>query len=276
MCYCFFRLRTQTPITKPPTSNPTLEPTLEPTSNPTPNPTFEPTLQPSLRPTDPETLISAKPTCPVDSEFNICIAIDMSGSVCNNGDGLLCPMCGDRCNTFGFDMATCCSNFFDMKEFVSSIVTSVAELPIKKSFSLVRVATDAVIVRSLGNSKKMLSALDGLEYTGGKTNLAGGITSCQESFATSTDRKNLILVISDGVPTVPDNRAEEAAEAAATNAKNQGSFVIPVLISSMLESDDALSVMKMISSDQNVFDVESFDALDSLQESLLEQVYCQA
>jgi len=85
--------------------------------------------------------------------------------------------------------------------------------------------------------------------------------------------KNFIILITDGVSTEPERDPEDAAEAAATSAKNDGIFIIPVLISPRNDKN-ALAFMGRLSSDGKVFDVTDFDSLDNLQNGLVDQVSC--
>jgi len=80
------------------------------------------------------------------------------------------------------------------------------------------------------------------------------------------------MLITDGVSSEP-NDPEGYAEAAATAAKFDGTFIIPVFISPNNDWS-ALSFMMRLSSDGKVFDVTDFDSLNSLQDRLVDQVSC--
>ena len=113
-----------------------------------------------------------------------------------------------------------------------------------------------------------------IEYSGGLTNLANAIMSCQQTLSSSPPgRKNVMLIITDGRPSLPRNDPETPAETAATVAKKQGTFIIPVLIEQTREQDPSLAFMQKISSDGEVF-LSDFEGLSSLQDSLLNQVSC--
>jgi len=275
-----------------PTSNPTLEPSLEPTPNPTPEPTFEPTLEPTSKPTQqpttkptfqPTRLTEAptlKPTCPGEGNFNLCIAIDMSGSVCNGSTSSLCLDCAPTtsCNSGGEKLTICCPNFSNMLEFTKDVITELGELPTDQDFSIVHFGSDVTVASSLDSWKQSIKSINKLKYTGGKTNLAGAISSCQLTLDQSPpDRKNLMLIITDGAPSVPAVNAGGAATTAALNAKLQDTFIIPVLIEepNSLYGQEVSFLTNNISSDGKVF-VSDFDGLNSLQDSLFEQITCQA
>lgn len=165
-----------------------------------------------------------------------------------------------------------------MIDFSIAMVDSLRELPTSKNYSIVKFATDAAVVSSLANSNKTVKSLNKLVYSGGMTNLAGAISSCQETFSSSSvDEQKFILVITDGMPSVPDNQPQKVAETAATNAKGAGTFIIPVLIQdSEFAPETALAFMENISSDGSVFDVLDFEGLNSIQDSLLTQISCQS
>lgn len=86
-----------------------------------------------------------------------------------------------------------------------------------------------------------------------------------------------MLVITDGAPSVPDFNPASVATDAATNAKNQDTFIIPVLIeeSRFGFSYEENFLKNSISSDGKVF-VADFNGLNDLQDALFEQVTCQA
>jgi len=84
-----------------------------------------------------------------------------------------------------------------------------------------------------------------------------------------------MLIITDGAPSVPEVDAEGAAANAATNAKNQDTFIIPVLIEEGTAQSPVAFLRDSISSDGNVF-VADFDGLANIENSLFEQVTCQA
>ena len=206
---------------------------LSPTDPPTDPPTNLPTKQPQK--TESPTL---KPTCAENGNFNLCVAIDMSGSVCNGNSNSLCEQCEparpftfNQCNSGGLNKALCCPNFSNVLEFTRGLITELGELPTQQDFSLVHFATDVTIASTLESWRQAVKSLNQLKYSGGKTNLAGAINSCQLTLQSSPpDRKNLLLVITDGAPSVPESDPEDAAISAAAQAKLQDSFIIPVLI----------------------------------------------
>ncbi|KAL3826917.1 hypothetical protein ACHAXA_005997 [Cyclostephanos tholiformis] len=222
--------------------------------------------------------------CSKKRDFNLCIAVDMSGSVCNDGDGSDCLTCpgasllstiglASECRDTSVSEDTCCTNFGKVKEFSSIMVNLLGNFPADKSFSVVQFATNAQLVRTLSSADDTISTIDRLEYTGGMTNHESAIQTCQQSLPSYDDRKNFIMLITDGLSSVPEFDPEGAAEAAATSAKSDGSFIIPVFISP--DNDlSALEFMSRLSSDGIVFDVTDFDTLSSLHDRLIDQVSC--
>jgi len=260
--------------TEVPSMAPSNVPTLQPTKQPSLDPTPQPTKHPSPGPTK-------QPTCSTEQDFNLCLAVDMSGSVCNGGffglgsdDCVGCPIFGCRSPNLFFDKDTCCNDFNTIKIFSQLIIEALAEFPAEKDFSIVQFATDASIVSLPQPANDALSTVNNLIYTGGITNHAAAISSCQQSLSSSQNpgRKNFMMLITDGEPTAPEN-AEAAANLAATQAKSDGILIIPIFISKMYD-DVALSFMRGLSSDNKVFDVTDFDGLLNLQEALVNQVSC--
>lgn len=234
---------------------------------------------------------SLSPTCIIDEDFHVCLALDMSGSVCNDGrSNESCRGCGEDCNAGEFDMATCCSNFHDIVEFARTLITAMDEMPTDQTFSLVRFADEAQRVTmtdddgdgSTTTAGEARAHLDGLVYTGGKTNLKAGLTQCQETFSSGSSRnhKNFIIVITDGAPSLPEPLPQKEALDAADEIKEDGTVIFPVFIDTRLdiayaeERERDLQFMRYISSDDSVVDVASFEDLDNVRRAMLDQISC--
>ncbi|KAL7525567.1 hypothetical protein ACHAXR_002562, partial [Thalassiosira sp. AJA248-18] len=166
-----------------------------------------------------------QPTCNTQGDFDLCIAIDASGSVCFDSNGMVpdwsateCLKCSPSifCQDMGLDQATCCRNFADVKGFSSLLVNSMEEdFPtVEKSFSVVQFGKDSVVESELSSSNQTLLVLDGMEYLGGSTNHASAIEACQRTFSSSIadSRQQFILLITDGVSTWPEGNPEGTAE----------------------------------------------------------------
>lgn len=206
----------------------------------------------------------------------------MSGSVCNAGIGAECLGCRaaflpmffeSECRDSFVSEDTCCNNFANVKEFASLMVNLLDDFPAEKSFSVVQFATNAQLVSGLGSLEQTLPVIGQLDYTGGLTNHASAIQMCQQTLSPFDNRKNFIMLITDGVSSEPSFDPEGVAERAAINAKSQDTFIIPVFISGANDLS-ALSFMRRLSSDRNVFDVTDFDSLNSLQDRLIGEVSC--
>ena len=221
-------------------------------------------------------------------DFNLCLAVDMSGSVCNNGSGSECIDCDQSflddiisiftqtgCRDNGVDVRTCCSNFASVKQFSSLMVGALEELRADKSFSVVQFATNAQLVSNLNPVQETTRVIENLlVYTGGLTNHQAAINMCQGTFRSFPGRKNFILLVTDGVPSEPFADPEGAAEVAADAAKAEGTHIIPVFIAATGNDLQALEFMRRLSSDGEVFDVYDFSTLNSLQDRLLDEVSC--
>jgi len=247
-----------------------MEPTFQPTQlKPTKNPTKSPTLQPSCAESR--------------GNFNLCVALDMSGSVCYRAIGGPCEACYPAtrsCNSGGKKLNICCPNFANMLDFTRSLIAALGELPTDYDVSIVQFSTNATVVSKLENTRKSIKTINKLKYTGGQTNLAGAISSCQSTLDESPpDRENIMLIITDGRPNVgtESKSAEGAATAAALNANTRDTFIIPVMIEQPNSNRQrAVSFLtNNISSDGKVF-VSDFNGLVDLQDSIFEQVTCQA
>ncbi|KAL3779344.1 hypothetical protein HJC23_007474 [Cyclotella cryptica] len=148
-------------------TNLTLIESMQPSTWPSTKPNKEPTISPSIQPIMIPTM---EPTCSSNNgDFNLCFALDMSGSVCNQGTGFECNSCEPVliCNADGVSIATCCLNFLEVVTFTKDIVTSLGSLLSNQSYSVVQFATNATLVTSLTSSNKALDALDEMIYSGG-------------------------------------------------------------------------------------------------------------
>lgn len=212
----------------------------------------------------------------------------MSGSVCNDNSGSECIGCkADRffsflaflpsffpqCRDGSVDEDTCCENFAKVKDFSSALVGLLDRFPATKSFAVVQFATHARLARGPSPAARATEAIDRLDYTGGLTNHAAAIWTCRRNLPARGDAKNLIVLVTDGVSSEPGFDPAREAEETAASAKRDGIHVVPVFISGRNEPS-ALSFMKRLSSDGEVFDVTDFDGLDSLQGRLVDQVSC--
>ena len=197
--------------------------------------------------------------------------------VCNSDTGFECLGCEPEliCKDSDVDKGTCCNNFNDLIEFAKALINALATISDEASFTIVPFATDAKLASAVGflsdvaSAGLALASLDALTYTGGRTNHAKAINICRTSLE-DEDRKKILLLITDGNPSEPANLPEIAASTAATDAKSEGIFIIPVMIKQWQQP-----YLQGISSDGTVFDASDFNALDTLLERLLEQVSCQ-
>jgi len=174
----------------------------------------------------------------------------------------------------GMDQDTCCRNFDNVKEFSSLMVSSLDDFPADKSFSVVQFGSEITVESDLTSATQTLLTLDEMKYSGGYTDHSSAIQACEQTlFSAHRNRKKNILLITDGVSTWPENDPEGTAERAAILAQEDGISIIPIFISA--EHDEGAHVfMKRLSGNGKVFDVTDFESLNSLQESLVNQVSC--
>lgn len=147
------------------------------------------------------------------------------------------------------------------------MVSSLDDMSKSQRFSLVPFADAAQVLASSTSAENAQEELLDLEYSAGTTNLSDALTKCQSSFE-SPDRKNFIIVITDGAP-----NDLISADLAATAAKDAGTTIFPVYVEPF-SSSYAFDFMRQISSDGSVFDVTQFEDLDTLQQKLLNRISC--
>lgn len=189
------------------------------------------------------------------------------------------------------DIGKCCNNFFEVVEFAKVLVnTLVYSIPSNQSYSVVGFATDAVFATDamMTSGSTTLDTLDVLTYSGGRTNHAAAIIACHKSllsFSGEKEREKLMLLITDsGHPSEPRDSGRDQrddAEEAATEARADGVFLIPVLIApqkaTMSEEValEAKTYLQNLSSERSALEVSDSGKLGSLTESLLAQVSCE-
>lgn len=171
-------------------------------------------------------------TCPI-FDFNVCIALDESGSVENP------------------DFGGASGNYELMKDFAIRIVAELRdEVNITGSTfrsSVVEFADDADVISSplTNNPNTTIANINTLLHNGTYTNHEAAILACQSTLPTlgsSSEEKNFILFVTDGDP----NRcasgnccgstnqncaaAQTAATTTATSVKDNGTIILPVFI----------------------------------------------
>lgn len=165
------------------------------------------------------------------------------------------------------------------------MIQSLSEFPADKTFSIVQFATEGELISLMETNYEALSTVDQLFYSGGITNHAEAISECRRSLSAShafqqsasaatVPHQNIMVLITDGKPTTPEDDPLGAALSQARIAKEEnGLFIIPVFISPKFDGD-ALSFMRDLSSNDKVFDVVDFESLNTLKDRLLEEVSC--
>ena len=151
------------------------------------------------------------------------------------------------------------------------------EIQREKSFSLVEFSTDAEVKRSLVTAQNVRNYLNNdIDYMGGYTNTAQAIEKCQDTFGNS-DRQNVILLVTDGVPTRPSGDPFQAAINAANDVTNPNlsnpTFLQPVFINAGGNPQSATTFMKNIASG-GVFNIDDFDGLDQDAVAKLKAILC--
>jgi len=163
------------------------------------------------------------------------------------------------------------------------MTTRLDELTTQQSMktSVVRFANTGVIESALTSDVNVtLDKLDNMVYTGGYTHHEAAIHLCHATFPPDSigdeETKNFIVLVTDGIPTLPSptSNAQNAAINAASVIRDEGTLLLPVFISTS-NDDDQLEYMKQLSYDnERVFDINVFDELQGLIETITSQVLC--
>ena len=169
----------------------------------------------------------------------------MSGSICspstgpaqscqfNNGTG-----CNDACYQSAYTRNICCNNFNLTVDFVRGFITQADAIATTQQFGLVTFADVAQNLFSpIGTGANALNALNGIDYSGGFTNTAGGITFCNTQLPDNPTP--VIILLTDGTPTRPSPNPQTAATNAANTFKNSGGTLATVFVSDTASADQA-------------------------------------
>merc|ERR1711957_346119 len=194
------------------------------------------------------------------------------------------------CHDISAGIGKCCNNFLDVVEFAKLLVHRLElSIPSNQSYSVVGFATDATFAThaTMTSSSTALHKLDVLRYSGGRTNHAAAMIACHKSLLSpfgKKERESFVLLITDsGNPSEPRGSGRDPridAQKAATEAKADGMFVIPVMIvpQKVMSAEltlETTSYLQNLSSDGSVLEVSDFGMLGSLEDSLLAQVSCE-
>jgi len=206
----------------------------------------------------------------------VCFAIDMSGSVCNpesSNSANLCSSCPNQCHQSAFNQSTtCCENFSEELVFSKSIIGKIAAKNDQAQFSVVSFASDASTNTELSPSSTASSKLDGLIYSGGRSDTAGGIGHCTETLGDGVGYSRVMILVTDGKPTNPEGDPKQDALDAANSAKAAGITIIPVLVGTVALDEDYMK--SLASSTTDVVMVKHFSQLPNAVDTIVDFVEC--
>ena len=227
------------------TKSPSRSPSL-PSQSPSERPSISavPSQAPSQAPSQPPSVSSAPTPCIIDEDFNVCFALDESGSI---------------------GAAT----YQSMKFFAAGVTE---ELQVKADASgvffgssIVEFGTFTVVSSPMSPSPVTLAAIPGLLYSGSLIeNHAAAINECQSTFATFPGGMNFILLLTDGEPTRPLPNPQAAAITAATSAKGFGTIIHPIFDKNIpLPTTDPIHIFMSALSSYNEVDYVDFSQLQN-------------
>jgi len=178
----------------------------------------------------PTTAPTSAPTCELQN-VDICLSIDQSGSIC----GDIAPSQVFQDCPLAQQSPFCCDNYKQSVEFATGVVDAVEKGLIDAGlgmgqYGLVTFANSAEVTEGLTDAMTVTDALATTEYTAGATNTAGGISACTSVLENGTQERRILVLLTDGNPTAPDNeeKATDEANNEATAARIAGIQVLPV------------------------------------------------
>ena len=226
---------------------------------------------------------TGSPTCS-DKKINVCIAVDMSGSICwppndtrigtcvSNNQG----SCVDKCHDDTLTRGNCCQNFVKQKEFLDKFIDHFSA---DTDYSLVSFADLATLEQGMITGQSEIDGtISSLVYSGGGTNTGDAIRECHSTFdLQQQDEENVIVIVTDGKPTrspagKDKAKALEHAMEQANAAKGNKIRIVTVTVSTGATDTANLA---SLSSPDSVISTDEFYGLDtSLAEDLANLVKC--
>ena len=266
--------------------SPSFKPSASPSTKPSGTPTGKPSITPSQSPTGEgesapsETPSSSPISIPIDNcpekAFDICIAIDYSGSVCTKS-GESPQNCypsdtNSKCDmSLGFPDR--CPNFQLVKSFVADLISEVEGVGPNKQFSLVTFSdvSKTTTIAELTSADSALNQVSDIAYLGGWTNTGGAINACADTLADS-DKEKVIVLVTDGTPTTGASNPLGYAQLEAQNAMEAGILMLPMYINTV--SKDLINMQSFTNDPANVVEVKAFEELPDALDELLNKIDC--
>jgi len=227
--------------------------------------------------------------------LDICVAIDISGSVCSVGNDIQgCDSCNCRDSSNMYEVNgvdnedLCCDNFVYERDFATNLVNQANALDDEQRFSIVSFATESSFrvpngAAGLADAASATTYLNNnFVYSGGWTNTGDAIAQCHASLAQSSRLGKVMVLLTDGQPTRGDDRysngaKQEHRDFAATKAdaaKNDGVTLIPVIVNTGHANP---TFLRSLGSDPGMMvEVDQFSALDATLNSVLALMQCTA
>lgn len=223
--------------------------------------------------------------CKTAAKFDVCIVLDKSSSICGPGCSTQgAQTCPSTCADSGVNTKSCCNNFLSMKRFALQLVNKF-ELwygANGNKYAIKEFSTIATGEAALESDKtKIFEDINGATFTGGEnddTDIEKVIDSCQSTLGTTAGREQLIVLLTDGMATqpTPNPTAEANARAAATDAKNAGTFIVPVHLISGGNSDKQEVFMNDLGSGGSYTKVSNIDQLYLQVDNVITEMACNA
>jgi Mg-chelatase subunit ChlD len=130
---------------------------------------------------------------------------------------------------------------------------------------VVRFATTSSIVTNLTTSANAVTKIRTTAYSGGGTNTAAAINSCRNVLASGTSPKQLLILLTDGIPSgITD------ANTQATEAKSNNITLIPVGVGADIRTTN----LQTWGTNGAYLTVSVFDDLSSIVGNLTDATLC--
>jgi len=207
-----------------------------------------------------------------ESVLDLVFLVDASGSICD-GTNRQCRQPGSSCDT--------CGDWPLLKNFLQLVIGRLSISLTRTRVAIAMFSSGTSLVINLDQSdsqQKLIDTVRNLNYLDGATNTPDGLKLVREQiFNSPGDRpgvQNVVIVVTDGVPTRPTPETAVAATTTEANLLLQSGVI---MFSIGIGQNVDASVLQILSSEPkqvnvNYFTSPDFNSLDKVLDGILEEV----
>jgi len=173
------------------------------------------------------------------------------------------------------------ASFLRVRQAMKELAFGISQASPQSRFSLVSFSKDAVVLGRDLDANSTFPILSSMIHLKGGTNTPDAINVAQSLYNLTDDKPHIMILITDGVPTIEATLEDEAfalTDAAATAAKNAGTQIVGVQINEALSLFDSEllfdAMQKWVSEPQLLFVLASWEALLTKLKPIIADIEC--